>query len=95
MSHRVSRRVAGKILLTLSAAAATAGAAALQQPAPTRPALGACLADQDPALTADERARVAKAVGSLKGTLAAVRDFRVPPDTNPAFCFTPIRSARK
>ena len=86
----ISRRTLHKLLLTAPAAALVCTEAASQsaQPSP----FAACLAATEATLSADERGRLAKAIGSLEQGLKIIRDFKVPSDADPAMHFRPMRS---
>ena len=89
---RISRRTAGKLLLTAPALPAAAFAAAQVADAPKPSTFAACVAASDPSLGADERARVEKGIGSLESSLAAIRDFKLPADADPALRFSALKS---
>ena len=85
----ITRRDVHKLLLTAPAAAL----AATEITAQGKPsAFAACVAASEPSLSADERARLAKAIGGLEGSLKVIREFKVPPDADPAMHFAPLRS---
>jgi hypothetical protein len=88
----ISRRAVNRLLLAAPALPA-ALAAAHAQDAPPRPsAFAACIAASEPSLSADERARLQKSLAGLEQSLAAIRDFKVPPDAHPAMFFRPLKS---
>jgi hypothetical protein len=86
----ISRRTLHKWLLTAPAAALASRDTAAQS-APPSP-FAACVAATETTLSADERARLAKAIGSLEQSLKIIREFKVPADTDPAIRFSPLRS---
>jgi len=93
--RRISRRTVNRLLLAAPGLPAAALAAA-QPSAPPKPsAFAACIAASEPSLTADERARVEKSLGGLEQSLKAIRDFKVPPDADPAMYFRPLKSRRR
>lgn len=86
----ISRRTLHKLLLTAPAAALASPETAAQDAQPS--SFAACLAATETTLNADERARLAKAIGSLEQGLKIIRDFKVPSDADPAMHFRPRRS---
>ena len=105
---KISRRVAGRMILGVPLVAAGAGVASslLQgaradepQPAPTpepEPTpLARFIAKEEKGLSGDERDKVRKDVTQLEGALKTVREFVIPNDVPPAGGFRPIRSVRK
>ena len=84
----LSRRRLGQLLLALPAVSLAASEA--------EPASNAaeCIAARHPALSADERQRLAKSVAEAEKSLAVVRDFKLPADATPALRFRALRSKR-
>jgi hypothetical protein len=89
---RISRRSMNRLLLAAPIAAVAAGSAAQDSPKPSP--LAACLVSSDTTLGADDRARAEKGIAGVEQALSAVRDFKLPPDTDPAFRFAPMMSRR-
>jgi hypothetical protein len=86
----ISRRTLHKLLLTAPAAALASAEPAAQSGQPS--SFAACVAATETTLSAEERARLAKAIGSLEQALKIIRDFKVPMDADPAMHFRPMRS---
>ena len=86
----ISRRTIHKLLLAAPAAAFAATDTAAQTSKPS--AFAACIAAAETTLSADERGRLAKAIGGLEQSLKVIRDFDVPADAYPAMLFRPMRS---
>jgi hypothetical protein len=86
----ISRRMLHKWLLTAPAAALILAKADAQDAQPS--SFAACLAATETTLSADERARLTKAIGSLEQGVKIIRDFKVPMDVDPAMRFRPMRS---
>jgi hypothetical protein len=86
----ITRRDVHKLLLTAPAAALAATDSSAEQAKPS--AFAACIAASEASLSADERARLAKAIAGLEGSLKVIREFKLPPDADPAMHFTPLRS---
>jgi hypothetical protein len=104
---RMTRRSAGRLLLGVPLAAATAipvagllgGRAAraaddapAREPAPTP--LAKFLARQEDDLSSDERDKVRKDVTQLEESLKTLRDFKIGNDVPPAGTFMAMRSKR-
>lgn len=54
-----------------------------------------CLAATEPGLSAEERARLEKSIAEGEKSLAAIRDFRLPPDVAPSLRFQAMKSKRR
>lgn len=91
MSHGISRRAAGKLLMALPAVALAAPASADEKPTE----LADFLAAREPGLSAEERERLRKSVTELEKALRVVRDFRLPRDVALSLRFRPLRSRRR
>jgi hypothetical protein len=81
------------LLLAAPVGALTAGAAAQESPKPSP--LAACIVSSDTTLNADDRARAEKGIAGVEQALSVIRDFKLPPDTDPAFRFAPMASRRR
>jgi len=92
---RISRRAAGKILLTAPALPVVALAAAQSESQPKPSAFASCIVAAEPSLSGDERARLEKALASLERSLSAIREFKLPDNADPAMQFQPLRSRRR
>jgi len=91
MSDKLTRRDLAKLLLVLPAA----NALAAEEPKP--PAVseaGAFLAAHEPGLSDEERERLRKGLADQEKALAVVRDFKLPPDADPALHFSALRSRK-
>jgi hypothetical protein len=86
----ISRRTVHKLLLAAPAAALAAPDTRAQDPQPS--AFASCIAAAETTLSADERARLTKAIGGLEQSLKIIREFDVPADAYPAMVFRPLRS---
>ena len=86
----ISRRTLHKLLLAAPAAAVASTEIASQRAQPS--SFASCLAAAETTLSADERGRLAKGIGSLEQALKIIRDFKVPMDADPAMLFRPMRS---
>ena len=89
MSH-ISRRALHKLLLAAPAAALTSADADAQTPKPS--GFASCIAASETTLSPAERGRLAAAIGGLEQSLKAIREFKLPPDADPAMHFRPMRS---
>ncbi len=85
----------GRLLLAAPALPAAAIAHASVQEPPKPSSFATCVSSTEPALTADERARLEKGIAGVEQALDAVRSFKLPPGTDPAFRFAPIVSKRR
>lgn len=83
-----------KLLLAMPALPAAA-VAAQSQDAPKPSAFASCIAAAESALDADERARLEKSLAGMEQSLKAIRDFKLPPDTDPALRFSAMKSRRR
>ncbi|MBI2836036.1 MAG: hypothetical protein HYX76_16590 [Acidobacteria bacterium] len=54
-----------------------------------------CLADAEPGLDVEARQRLQRNMAALQAAVQQVRAVAVPPDVEPAFRFSPIRSRRR
>jgi hypothetical protein len=91
----ISRRTAGKLLLAAPALPAAAIAAAQSEPPPKPSPFASCIAASEHTFSAEERARLEKAIGGLEQSLKTIREFKLPPDTDPAMHFRPLQSPRR
>ena len=107
---KISRRVAGRMILgapLLAAGAGLAGtlgrsaradepqAAPKPEPDPEPTPLAKFIAKQEEGLSGEERDKVRKDVTQLEGALKVVREFAIANDVPPAGGFRPVRSVRK
>ncbi len=94
-----SRRKFLRLLAVGSAAAIASPAAALAAVAKKKPVRAAKPAPRAaaaaPALPAAVAAEIAKQKGTVAGALKAVRGYALPPGSDMAFTFRPVRSRRK
>ena len=107
---KISRRVAGRMILgapALLAGAGLAGAlgqgaranepqtAPAPEPDPEPTPLAKFIAKEEEGLSGSERDKVRKDVTQLEQALKTVREFVIPNDVPPAGGFRPMRSVRK
>ena len=107
---KISRRVAGKMILGAPLWAAGAGvassllqgaradepqAAPAPEPDPEPTPLAKFIAKEEKGLSGDERDKVRKDVTQLEGALKVVREYVIPNDVPPAGGFRPMRSVRQ
>ena len=89
----IGRRAATKLLLAVPAAAVAS--AAQDKPAKVEVSpLAACLAENEPGLSAEEKARLQRNLGSLEQGLKVIREFKMPPGTEPSLTFRAMKSTR-
>ena len=85
MTRRMSRRTAAKLFLSASAVLALPNAASAEASPKRAP---------KPALTPNERQKLAKSVGQLRTASQKIRDLKIPMGTEPAFVFRPLSGKR-
>jgi len=85
MTRRMSRRTAAKLFLSASAVLALPKASSAEASPKGAP---------KPALTPNERQKLAKSVGQLRAAAKKIRDLKIPMGTEPAFVFRPLSGKR-
>jgi hypothetical protein len=94
----ISRRTMGRMLLAAPAAVTLPQQKPEQKPPekpPARPSeLAEFIAAQESGLSPAERERLKKNVTETEQALAAIRDFKLPPDVAPALRFRALKSDR-
>ena len=91
MSEKVTRRDLAKLLLLLPAASALA---AEEAKPPAVSEADEFLAAHEAGLSGEERERLRKGLADQEKALALVRDFKLPPDVDPALRFSALRSSK-